>query len=74
MREIAVTRDIVLRACGRATRSASRRAPVLLDGHGHTLRQGCFEKRLLRQDGTGYVELQQRHAHPRRQRRARAAR
>ena len=31
--------------------------PVLLDGHGHTLRQRCFEKRLLRQDGTGYVEL-----------------
>lgn len=31
--------------------------PVLLDGHGHTLRQTCFEKRLLRQDGTGFVEL-----------------
>jgi hypothetical protein len=30
---------------------------MLLDGHGHTLRQTCFEKRLLRQDGTGYVEL-----------------
>ena len=30
---------------------------MTLDGHGHTLRQGCFEKRLLRQDGTGFVEL-----------------
>ena len=28
----------------------------LLDGHGHTLRQTCFEKRLLRQDGTGYLD------------------
>jgi pimeloyl-ACP methyl ester carboxylesterase len=30
---------------------------VLLDGHGHTLRQTCFKKRLLRQDGTGFVEV-----------------
>ena len=29
----------------------------------------CFEKRLLRQDGTGFVELQERHAHAGRQRR-----
>lgn len=57
MRSIAVARDIVLRACriGDPIRESS--GPVLLDGRGHTLRQGCFEKRLLRQDGTGYVEL-----------------
>jgi hypothetical protein len=54
---IDVTADIFLRACelGDPLRESGR--PVLLDGHGHTLRQTCFEKRLLRQDGTGYVEL-----------------
>ena len=31
--------------------------PMLLDGHGHTIRQTCFEKRVLRQDGTGYLDL-----------------
>jgi predicted outer membrane repeat protein len=54
---IDVTADMVLRACelGDPLRESSR--SVRLDGHGHTLRQACFEKRLLRQDGTGYVEL-----------------
>ena len=54
---IDVGADIFLRACelGDPLRESSR--PILLDGHGHTLRQTCFEKRLLRQDGTGYVEL-----------------
>ena len=54
---IDVTADVFLRACelGDPIRESAR--PVLLDGHGHTLRQTCFEKRLLRQDGTGYVEL-----------------
>jgi len=54
---IDVTADIFLRACelGDPIRESPR--PVRLDGHGHTLRQTCFEKRLLRQDGTGYVEL-----------------
>jgi hypothetical protein len=54
---IDVTKDIFLRACetGDPMRESAR--PVTLDGHGHTLRQTCFEKRLLRQDGTGYVEL-----------------
>jgi hypothetical protein len=49
--------DIFLRACelGDPLRESAR--PVLLDGHGHTLRQTCFEKRLLRSDGTGFVEL-----------------
>ena len=54
---IDVTADIFLRACelGDPMRESPR--PVVLDGHGHTLRQTCFEKRLLRQDGTGFVEL-----------------
>ena len=54
---IDVKADIFLRACelGDPLRESAR--PVLLDGHGHTLRQTCFEKRLLRSDGTGFVEL-----------------
>jgi hypothetical protein len=54
---IDVTADIFLRACevGDPMRESAR--PVTLDGHGHTLRQTCFEKRLLRQDGTGFVLL-----------------
>jgi predicted outer membrane repeat protein len=49
--------DIVLRACRLGDPIRESSTPVLLDGKGHTLRQGCFEKRLLRQDGTGFVEL-----------------
>jgi hypothetical protein len=54
---IDVKADIFFRACelGDPLRESGR--PVLLDGHGHTLRQTCFEKRLLRSDGTGFVEL-----------------
>jgi hypothetical protein len=54
---IDVTADIFLRACetGDPIRESPR--PITLDGHGHTLRQTCFEKRLLRQDGTGLVLL-----------------
>ena len=57
MTAIDVRADIFLRACelGDPLRESPR--PVLLDGHGHTLRQTCFEKRLLRSDGTGLVEL-----------------
>ena len=54
---IDVTADIFLRACERGDPMRESPRPVLLDGHGHTLRQTCFEKRLLRQDGTGFVEL-----------------
>ena len=54
---IALTSDIVLRACRTGDPIRESQRPVTLDGHGHTLRQGCFEKRLLRQDGTGFVEL-----------------
>jgi hypothetical protein len=54
---IDVTADIFLRACELGDPMRESAHPVALDGHGHTLRQTCFEKRLLRQDGTGYVEL-----------------
>ena len=54
---IDITADIFLRACERGDPMRESGRPILLDGHGHTLRQTCFEKRLLRQDGTGYVEL-----------------
>ena len=54
---IDVTADISLRACERGDPMRESGRPMLLDGHGHTLRQTCFEKRLLRQDGTGFVEL-----------------
>jgi hypothetical protein len=55
---IELTSDIYLRSClsGEPIRESSR--PLLLNGNGHTLRQTCFEKRLLRQDGTGFVELE----------------
>ena len=54
---IKVTSDIVLRACriGDPIRESSRAGRSRWGGH--TLRQACFEKRLLRQDGTGFVEL-----------------
>src|SRR5918997_10030 len=47
--------DIYLRQCrtGDPIRESAR--PMTLDGGGHTIRQTCFEKRVLRQDGTGYL-------------------
>ena len=30
---------------------------MTLDGRGHTIRQTCFEKRILRQDGTGFLVI-----------------
>ena len=54
---IELANDIVLRACRIGDPIRESPAPVRVDGNGHTLRQGCFEKRLLRQDGTGFVEL-----------------
>jgi predicted outer membrane repeat protein len=54
---IQLTRDIVLEACRLGDPIRESPGPIRLDGGGHTLRQGCFEKRLLRQDGTGFVEL-----------------
>jgi predicted outer membrane repeat protein len=52
---IVLTRDIFLRSClsGGPIRESQR--PMTLDGRGHTIRQTCFEKRILRQDGTGFL-------------------
>lgn len=52
---IELTDDIFLRSCktGDPMRESAR--PMTLDGNGHTIRQTCFEKRLLRQDGTGFL-------------------
>src|SRR5918997_2509311 len=49
--------DIYLRQCrtGDPIRESAR--PMTLNGNGHTVRQTCFEKRILRQDGTGYLLL-----------------
>jgi hypothetical protein len=55
---IELTSDIFLRACELGDPIRESRRPVTLDGNGHTLRQVCFEKRLLRQDGTGFVQLE----------------
>ena len=57
MRSILLTGDIVLRACRIGDPIRESAGPIVLDGAGHTMRQSCFEKRLLRQDGTGFVEL-----------------
>ena len=54
---IELRRDITLRACRSGDPIRETPWPMTLDGHGHTLRQGCFERRLLRQDGTGFVRL-----------------
>ena len=55
---IELSDDIALRSClsGEPIRESSR--PITVDGNGHTIRQTCFEKRLLRQDGTGFVVLE----------------
>jgi predicted outer membrane repeat protein len=47
--------DIYLHQCktGDPIRESAR--PMTLDGNGHTIRQTCFEKRVLRQDGTGFL-------------------
>jgi hypothetical protein len=57
-RAIALQNDIVLRKCrsGEPIRESSR--PLTLNGNGHTIRQTCFERRLLRQDGTGFLVLE----------------
>ena len=52
---IKLTADVFLRQCrtGDPIRESAR--PMQLDGGGHIIRQTCFEKRVLRQDGTGYL-------------------
>ena len=52
-RDIQLERDIALRACLLGDPIRESPLPVDVDGNGHTMRQTCFEKRVLRQDGTG---------------------
>jgi hypothetical protein len=49
--------DIVLRDCSGLEPLRESPYPIVVHGHGHTIRQSCFERRLLRQDGTGHVAL-----------------
>jgi hypothetical protein len=56
-RAISLERDIFLRACHRGSPIRESSRPLRLNGHGHTIRQTCFEKRLLRQDGTGFLAI-----------------
>ena len=58
---IDLTGDIVLRNCRMGDPIRESSYPMTVDGHGHSLRQACFEKRLLRQDGTGHLQLQHLH-------------
>ena len=53
--EIELTDDIFMRACRSGGPIRESQRPMTLDGNGHTIRQTCFEKRLLRQDGTGFL-------------------
>ena len=54
---IELTDDIFLHQCKTGDPIRESPYPLLLDGKGHTIRQTCFEKRVLRQDGTGYLLL-----------------
>ncbi|WP_262851512.1 hypothetical protein [Mumia quercus] len=56
-RRIDLGADIVLRDCDRGDPVRESPRPLVLDGHGHAIRQSCFENRVLRQDGTGYLDL-----------------
>jgi polymorphic membrane protein len=54
-RHIALGADLVLRNCRVGDPIRESPYPLELDGNGHTIRQSCFEKRVLRQDGTGHL-------------------
>ncbi len=56
-RRIDLGADIFLRDCRTGDPIRESPYPLVLNGHGHRIRQTCFEKRVLRQDGTGYLEL-----------------
>ncbi len=56
-RRIDLDADVFLRDCRTGDPIRESPYPLVLNGHGHTIRQTCFEKRVLRQDGTGYLEL-----------------
>ena len=49
--------DIVLRDCFLGDPIRETPYPMVLDGHGYAITQACFEKRLLRQDGTGFLDI-----------------
>lgn len=49
--------DIALRDCATGDPMRESPYPLVLDGHGFTIRQTCFEKRVLRQDGTGWLDI-----------------
>ncbi|HEX2387863.1 MAG TPA: right-handed parallel beta-helix repeat-containing protein [Solirubrobacterales bacterium] len=57
-RAIELIDDIYLQACRSGEPIRESQVPLTVDGNGHTLRQTCFEKRLLRQDGTGYLLIE----------------
>jgi len=56
-RRIALGADLVLRNCAIGDPIRESPYPLELDGNGHSIRQSCFEKRLLRQDGTGPLNI-----------------
>ncbi len=56
-RRIELGADILLRDCRLGDPIRESPYPLVLDGGGHVLQQTCFEKRVLRQDGTGYLDL-----------------
>lgn len=56
-RRIVLSADIVLRNCHVGDPIRESPYPLELDGNGHSIRQSCFEKRVLRQDGTGYLRV-----------------
>ena len=56
-RHIDLGADIALRNCQVGDPIRESPYSIVVDGHGHVIRQTCFEKRLLRQDGTGFLEL-----------------
>jgi hypothetical protein len=49
--------DIFLRDCYLGDPIRESPYPMVLDGHGFAIQQTCFEKRVLRQDGTGWLDL-----------------
>ncbi len=56
-RRIDLGADLYLRDCHTGDPIRESPYPLVFDGHGHTLQQTCFEKRLLRQDGTGFLDI-----------------
>src|SRR5919107_2514345 len=54
---VELTGNIFLHQCKTGDPIRESPYPMLLDGDGHTIRQTCFEKRVLRQDGTGFLVI-----------------